>query len=218
MCKVWVPSVWSWRGVWTRRLWLLCNNALFFESCPSHPIASCDLRQRCKSSTASCSALAGRGTGGKNPDMDWKWLDDFLVSRVTASPGVFTPYETGAGNATNHISPQACQNIQIWRNEYSKILGECKGTPSPTSLSLVATLSRSGSSISAVMPCMVSDSRTICYHLSSGPAAVQNGEQGFVFLLQTAISRYPSRTESWRKNFLELREGRFSSFFYLGIA
>lgn len=94
-----------------------------------------------KSSTASCSALAGRGTSGKNPDMDWKWLDDFLVWRVTASPGVSTPYETGAGDTwTQRHQPHfSSWHIKIWRSfkewlEWSTqrfYVGGIFGAPSP---------------------------------------------------------------------------------------
>ena len=95
---------------------LLCNNALFFQRCPSHPMALCDLRQRAKAPQGHVQLWLEEGQVVRILiwiGNDWMifWLD--VSPPVPVFPRhVRLELEMHEHNATNHISPQAYQDIQ----------------------------------------------------------------------------------------------------------
>ena len=145
---------------------LLCNNALFFQRCPSHPMALCDLRQRAKAPQRHVQLW-----------LDWKWLDDFLVWSVTASPGISAGDWSWRCMSTTPPTTFLPTNVKIfnfegmnWMNE-SKIPGGCSmGTPSPAS------------HLPSPLWCLAAGVWLQCYllslvNVSRAPVAVQHGEQ-----------------------------------------
>lgn len=93
---------------------LLCNNALFFQRCPSHPMALCDLRQRAKAPQRRVQLWLEEGQVVRI----LIWIgNDWMTFWYDVSPPVLVfPQETGAGD-TSPPTTFLLRHVKILKSE-----------------------------------------------------------------------------------------------------